>query len=220
VRRSEQCVLLLAAAALVTSLAGCGEPRERTAAAPATTTFDAFGALDASLKPGAAAQQVALALAQPSATSVASVDTPAAARPSTPVAARKGASDSSVHDALSSFELVGTGIDGANAFAVVKTPDGTPVTVREGGAIGPYTVRSIRPDRIALEAHDRKEALLVIGVSGVRDPSSAPSADMAPSEANAVSAFLAGGVNTDQSIPKHVVYGPTAHWPEGEKHVH
>lgn len=208
-------------AALATLLAGCGEPRERAGATSSTRTSPAYDALDASLTEGVSAQNIPLAeTAAAGANSLASPYTPRPAGSPSAVEKRKDESSSSVQDALSSFELVGTGLDGAHAFAIVRTPDDDVVTVHEGGLIGRYTVRAIQPDRIRLKAQDQKEAMLVIGVSGSVEQPSASTTDMTPGEANAISAFLAAGINTDQSIPEHVVYGPTARWPEGAKHVH
>ena len=213
--------MLLVAATLAIFLTGCGEPRERTATTSATRTSPAYDVLDASHSPSTATQQVDPAnAAATGATLLASAYAPRPARQPAVVEKPKGDSSSGARDALSSYELVGTGIDGTNAFAVVRTPDRGAVTVREGGVIGRYTVRAIRPDRIRLKAYDQKEAMLVIGVSGSAEEPSASTTDMTPSEANAVSAFLAAGINTDQSIPAHVEYGPTAGWPDGAKHVH
>jgi len=232
-------MLVLAAATLAGFLAGCGQSGERTGATsaglaspvavydargasltPGTRASSAYGRRDASLTPGAAAPDIASADTAASATSLASTSTLHPARPSATVEKRKRESNSSVHDALSSFELVGTGIDGTYAFAVVRTPDQSAVTVREGSVIGRYTVRRIQPDRIRLKAQDEKEAMLVIGVAGSAEQASPSTTEMTPGEANAVSAFLAAGIDTDQSIPAQVVYGPTARWPEGVKHVH
>ena len=180
-----------------------------------------YDVLDASRRSRAAIQHANLAdTGATMATSLASASTPRPARQLAAVEKPKGDSGSGARDALSSYELVGTGIDGTNAFAVVRTPDRGAVTVHEGGAIGRYTVRAIQPDRIRLKAQDQKEAMLVIGVSGSTEEPSASTTEMTPGEANAVSAFLAAGINTDQSIPAHVEYGPTAGWPDGAKHVH
>lgn len=213
---------MLVATAAVTLFVGCGEPRERAGATSSARTSPAYDALDASLAPGAATPDITLAdTAAASANSLASPDAPRSTQSPSAAEQRKGgASSSNVRDALSSFELVGTGIDGTHAFAIVKTPDAGLVTVHEGGLIGRYTVRAIRADRIRLKAQNQKEATLVIGVSGTAEQASTSTTDMTPGEANAVGAFLAAGINTDQSIPKHVVYGPTARWPEGEKHIH
>ena len=230
-------MLVLAAATLAGFLAGCGQPGERTGATsaglaspvavydargasltPGTRASSAYGTRDASLTPGAAAPDIASADTAASATSLASTSTLRPAQAT--VEKRKRESNSSAHDPLSSFELVGTGIDGTHAFAVVRTPDQSAVTVREGGVIGRYTVRRIQPDRIRLQAQDEKEAMLVIGVAGSAEQASPSTTEMTPGEANAVSAFLAAGIDTDQSIPAQVVYGPTARWPEGVKHVH
>ena len=121
-------------------------------------------------------------------------------------------------DALSSFELVGTGIDGSKAFAIVKTRNDGVVTIREGGLIGGYTVRRIQPDRVQLKAPDDRETTLVIGASGGDDEASAAHSDTMTPQASATT--TSARINTDQSIPEHVVYGPTASWPAGEKHVH
>lgn len=204
-------------AALVVLLVGCGEARERTGASASTPNATTGSPVGASVDPGfnrrgVAEQRVEAAV---------SANTDIRHMPRPPQAtATITQHDSTRHDAIPAFELVGTGIDGANAFAVVRTPDQGLVTVREGGLIGGYTVRTIQPDRIRLKARDDKEAMLVIGASiADRQPSTAD-ADVPPSATSAESAFMAAGINTDQSIPDHVMYGPTARWPEGEKHIH
>jgi hypothetical protein len=216
VRRSERRSSFLIAATFMAILVGCGEPPEksRVSSMPDATTTS----------PGNAFSDPVISASRPPERRVeaASVNastgyTPGRSRPS----ASAGTPTESIRrDALASFELVGTGIDGTKAFAIVRTPDDGVVTVHEGGSIGGYSVRSIQPDRIRLKGQDGKDAMLVIGASASADRPSPSSTDMTPSEASAVRAFIANGINTDQSIPEHVVYGPTARWPEGVKHVH
>ena len=101
----------------------------------------------------------------------------------------------------------------------MRTRDEGVVTVHEGHAIGSYTVREIKPDRIRLASPDDEVTLLIGAAFGDEAPSRS-AADAAAPDASAESRFMAAGINTDQSLPKHVVYGPTATWPAGEKHVH
>jgi len=117
----------------------------------------------------------------------------------------------------SSLELVGTGIDGTKAFAIMRMRDQRVVTVHNGDAIGRYTVRAIQPDRVRLASPDN-EATLRIGDAAGDDPRTAVDASRLATSAER--AVVAAGINTDQSIPEHVVYGPTARWTDGEKHVH
>ena len=213
-RRSEQPFRLLMTA-LVVLLVGCGQPRDRTDVPPstanATTPFTVGTASDRAFNArGMTGDAVEVAVAADPSTGY----TP---RPAPPATGTR--QDATRHDAIASFALVGTGIDGANAFAVVKMPDQGLVTVRESSLIGGYTVRGILPDRIRV-TQDDKETTLVIGASVADKRSSTADAETPPSAASAESTTMAAGINTDQSIPEHVMYGPTARWPEGVKHVH
>lgn len=214
-RRGEQRSRLVITATLVVLLAGCGEARERTSASASTADSPTSSTASVSVDPAFSARDTtarAVEAAVPANTSDAYVPL----QPTPAIVQR----ESLRHDAISALELVGTSIDGANAFAVVRTPDHDLVTVREGTLIGGYTVRRIQPDRIRLQARDDKEAMLVIGASAANRQSSTSDGDKALAAAKRQRALMAAGINTDQSIPEHVTYGPTATWPEGVKHIH
>jgi hypothetical protein len=219
VRRSERPARLLIAAGCVPLLLACGQPRDQRDAVVSTPSAIANAPAESMSAPrvvAAAKGGMAMPDMQETATRLAS-RTPNRQSPPAEKSARGAAANP--RDALASLELIGTGIDGSNAFAVVKTRNDGVMTVREGHAIGPYTVREIRPDRVRLASSD-EEATLVIGAAPSREPSPPSAAGEAPPDATSQSRFIAAGINTDQSIPEHVVFGPTARWQDGKKHVH
>ena len=121
--------------------------------------------------------------------------------------------------APSPFELVGTSISATNTFAVLKEADQSALTVREGDTIDGYTIAAIAPDRVKVRSPDNSEQLLMLlAATGNAAAAMTPTSGQAP-EPLASTALIAAGVNTDQSIPEDVTFGPTGSLPEGVKQM-
>lgn len=121
--------------------------------------------------------------------------------------------------APSPFELVGTGINGTDAFAVLRNVDQGTVTVHQGNSAGAYTIARIEPERVTLKSPggDEQVLMLVPATGAVGKPATAASDSAAEAVAN--TGLIAERINTDQSIPEHVMFGPTASLPAGVKQV-
>lgn len=117
--------------------------------------------------------------------------------------------------APSPFDLVGTSISATNSFAVLKEADQSVLTVREGDRIDGYTIAAIAPDRVKVRAPDNSEQLLMlVAAAGNAAAPMTPASGAAP-EPSANTALTAAAINTDQSIPEHVTFGPTGSLPQG-----
>ena len=111
--------------------------------------------------------------------------------------------------APSPFELVGTSISATNTFAVLKEANQSVLTVHEGDRIDGYTIAAIAPDRVKVRSPDNSEQLLMLlAATGSAAAPMTRTSDAAP-EPVANTALIAAGINTDQSIPEHVTFGPT-----------
>jgi hypothetical protein len=121
--------------------------------------------------------------------------------------------------ATSPFELVGTSISATNTFAVLKEADQSVLTVHEGDRIDGYTIAAIAPDRVKVRSPDNSEQLLMLlAATGSAAVPMTRTSDAAP-EPLANTASIAAGINTDQSIPEDVTFGPTGSLPEGVKQM-
>jgi hypothetical protein len=220
VRRCEQRAWFPIAAAFASALVACGQPQQTVGASAshATSAAGANFATEPVLATAAMTEQP-LGAAMPSFdvhAAVSSYASQPANRPS-PADARSPGRVPNQREAPSSLELEGTGIDGTKAFAIVRMRDEGVVTVHDGDAIGRYTVRAIQPDRVRLASPDNEATLRIGDAAGDDPPTAVDASRLATSAERAV---VAAGINTDQSIPEHVVYGPTARWTDGGKHVH
>jgi len=121
--------------------------------------------------------------------------------------------------APSPFELVGTSISATNTFAVLKEADQSALTVHEGDTIDGYTIAAIAPDRVKVRSPDNSEQLLMlVAATGNAATAMTPTSGATP-ESLANTALIAAGINTDQSIPEDVTFGPTGSLPEGVKQI-
>jgi hypothetical protein len=119
----------------------------------------------------------------------------------------------------SPFELVGTSISATNAFAVVKEADQSVLTVHEGDRIDGYTIAAIAPDRVKVRSPDNDEQILMlVAVTGNAASAMTRTSGVAP-EPMANTVLIPKGINTDQSIPEHVTFGPTGTLPEGVRQM-
>jgi hypothetical protein len=117
--------------------------------------------------------------------------------------------------APSPFELVGTAISATNTFAVLKEADQSVLTVHAGDRINGYTIAAIAPDRVKVRSPDNSEQLLMLlATTGNAAAPATPTSGVAP-EPLANNASIVEIINTDQSIPEHVTFGPTGSLPEG-----
>lgn len=222
VRRSGRWARLLVTTGLMTALVGCGEPQRGS---PVRTVVSSP---DESAEVGSPAQPTFTVIPDVPAIAPANHASAAISRHASPSAKfEASAEDAHVQTADTigrnmalPLELVGSGINGTDAFAVLKLGDETLVTVHRGETVGGYAIQAILPDRIELKSPDDHRELLVLGVPVHHEAMPAETVSPTTSEPSAESAFMAAGINTDQSIPEHVVFGPTARWPEGTKHIH
>jgi len=121
--------------------------------------------------------------------------------------------------APSPFELIGTSISATNTFAVLKEADQSMLTVHEGDRIDGYTIAAIAPDRVKVRSPDNREQfLMLVAATGNAAAPMTRTSGAAP-EPLANTALIAAGINTDQSIPEHVTFGPTGSLPEGVKQM-
>jgi hypothetical protein len=193
---------------VVVALVGCGvqERSARTAAessARAAPESSARGAPEGSVRPVPVEVGVLDAITRP----VASTDASPIVTPVLPKVAP------------SPFELVGTSISTTNTFAVLKEADQSVLTVHEGDRIEGYTIAAIAPDRVKVRSPDNSEQLLMLlATTGNAAAPMTRTSDAAP-EALANAALISAGVNTDQSIPEDVTFGPTGSLPEGVKQM-
>jgi hypothetical protein len=121
--------------------------------------------------------------------------------------------------APSPFELVGTGISATNTFAVLKEADQSVLTVHEGDRIDGYTIAAIAPDRVKVRSPDNSEQLLMLLAATGNAAAPMTRTSGAAPEPLANTASITPGINTDQSIPEHVTFGPTGSLPEGVKQM-
>ncbi|HWZ71659.1 MAG TPA: hypothetical protein VN326_09315 [Casimicrobiaceae bacterium] len=119
----------------------------------------------------------------------------------------------------SPFELVGTSISSINTFAVLKEGDQNVLTVHEGDRIDGYTIATIAPDRVRVRSPDNDERLLMLVAATGNLAAPTTRASGVPPEPMANTALIADGINTDQSIPEHVTFGPTGTLPEGVRQM-
>ena len=117
------------------------------------------------------------------------------------------------------FELVGTSISATNAYALLKEADQSRLTVHEGETIAGYTIAAIEPDRVIVRSPGNDQQLLVLLAATGNAPASTTRTNGEGSEPLAITALIADGINTDQSIPEHVTFGPTGSLPEGVKQM-
>ena len=121
--------------------------------------------------------------------------------------------------AQSPFELVGTGISAVNTFAVLKEADQRMLTVHEGDRIDGYTIAAIAPDRVKVRLPDNSEQLLMLLAATGSGASPTPRASSLAPDPTSNTAPIAEAINTDQSIPEDVTFGPTGSLPEGVKQM-
>ncbi len=117
--------------------------------------------------------------------------------------------------APSPFELVGTSISATNTFAVLKEADQSVLTVHEGDRIDGYTIAAIAPDRVKVRSPDNSEQLLMLLAATGSAAAPMTRTSGAALEPVANTALIAAGINTDQSIPEQITFGPTGSLPEG-----
>ena len=193
---------------VVVALVGCGaqERSARTVAeslARAAPESSARAAQEGSARPAPVEAGMLDAIPRP----VATIDAPPILTPVLPKVAP------------SPFELVGTGISATSAFAVLKEADQSVLTVHEGDRIDGYTIAAIAPDRVKVRSPDNSEQLLMLlAATGNAAVSMTRTSGAAP-EPLANTALIAAGINTDQSIPEDVTFGPTGSLPEGVKQM-
>jgi hypothetical protein len=222
--RRAQRVLSLASLTLVVALSGCGAPDEsgrtpqRASAGPVSGEVPVTASATPDTSP------------LPAPVTAVTRETPTAApssmiaMPTQPAQSRDRASPPAEPASVQStpgaqpmpIELIGTGISGANAFAVVRNGDQDAVTVHAGESIGDYAVTAIEPARITLRSPDSREQVVMLHSAGANGVSAMPSASTARQTATN-RALIAAGINTDQSIPANVPFGPTARLPDGVK---
>lgn len=219
IRRCAQRAGRVAVPAFVVLLASCGAPERSTPAVPET-----------SIRPmpevsSRAVREASTSVAPEAYTPV----TPERSAGSVPVAVgmRDGGAGGSSPLASpgvagvqpSSFELVGTSISATSAFAILKAADQRLVTVHEGDRIDGYTIAAIAPDRVKMRSPGNDEQLLKLLVAtGEAAAPAMPIANTTPDIA-ASTRSIAQHINTDQSIPERVMFGPTASLPDGVKQM-
>jgi hypothetical protein len=198
----------LAVLGVVVALVGCGVPERSTSAAlqssaRAVPESSTRAASEGSMRPVPVKVGALDAGARPVATTDAS---PIIA----PVRAKVERSP---------FELVGTSISATNTFAILKEADQSVLTVHEGDRIDGYTIAAIAPDRVKVRSPDNDEQLLMLLAATGNAAASTTRASSAAPEPLANAALIAAGINTDQSIPEDVTFGPTGSLPEGVKQM-
>jgi hypothetical protein len=104
-------------------------------------------------------------------------------------------------------------------MALVKEPDQTLMTVRKGDKLDGYTIAAITPDRIRLRSADNQERFLTLREGEVNDAAAGTPPNAETSAPAPKVGLITEGINTDQSIPEHVTWGPTGHLPEGVKQI-
>jgi hypothetical protein len=214
----------LAILAILVAVLGCGAPEGSTRAMPESSAR-AVPESSARLVPESSARQ-----ARESSTRVASEGSmrpvpvelgmlDAGARPVATTGASPIVTPVLTKVERSPFELVGTGISATNAFAVLKEADQSVLTVHEGDRIDGYTIAAIAPDRIKVRSPDNDEQLLMlVAATGSAASATTRTTGVAP-EPVPNTALIAEGINTDQSIPEHVTFGPTGTLPEGVRQM-
>ena len=115
------------------------------------------------------------------------------------------------------FELVGTSINATNTFAILKEADQRLRTVRAGDRIDGYTIAAIEPASVRVSAPGSAEQILV-ATGGPVAPMT-PTDTAPPAPAAGLAGLITEGINTDQSMPEHITFGPTGTWPEGMKQM-
>jgi hypothetical protein len=116
------------------------------------------------------------------------------------------------------FELMGTSVTGTSSFAILKESGHRLFTVRAGDMIDGYTIASIESDRIKMTTPDNAEQLLVAANKSAPVSVRAP-AGVVTAPAQPVSRLITEGVNTDQSIPADVTFGPTGYDPNNGRQM-
>jgi hypothetical protein len=204
----EQLADRLAVFGVVVVLVGCGAPEGSTRAVPepsarAVPESSASPAPEGSMRPAPVEVGMLGGGARPVATT-----------PASPIIAPVPPNIEP-----SPFELVGTSISATNAFAVLKEADQSVLTVHEGDRIDGYTIAAIAPDRIKVRSPDNDEQLLMlVAATGSAASATTRTTGVAP-EPVPNSALTAEGINTDQSIPENVTFGPTGTLPEGVRQM-
>ncbi len=199
-RRCHEQLAVWAVLGVVVALVGCGAQERSPPVAPESS---ARAAPEGSMRPVSVEVGVLDANARPAATT--------AALPTvTPILPKV---------APSPFELVGTSISATNTFAVLKEADQSALTVHEGDTIDGYTIAAIAPDRVKVRSPDNsKQLLMLVAATGNSAAPITRTSGAAP-EPLANTALIAAGINTDQSIPENVTFGPTGSLPEGVKQM-
>jgi hypothetical protein len=193
---------------VVLALVGCGAQERSPPVAPESS---------ARAVPESSARAAPEDSARPVPVEVGVVD--ANARPAATTAALPTVTPVLPKVAPSPFELVGTSISATNTFAVLKEADQSVLTVHEGDTIDGYTIAAIAPDRVKVRSPDNSEQLLMLlAATGNAAAVMTPTSGAAP-EPLASTALIAAGINTDQSIPEDVTFGPTGSLPEGVKQM-
>lgn len=96
--------------------------------------------------------------------------------------------------------------------------DGSTFTVHQRDRVNGYTIAVIEPERVTLTRPGGNAQVLALVEAIDIGATTARRAESAPSEM-ANTQLAADGINTDQSIPENVVFGPTGTLPEGMKQV-
>jgi len=122
------------------------------------------------------------------------------------------------HAHASPFELMGTGTNDSHSFAVLEQSGHRLFTVREGDKIEGYTIASIEPDRVKVTSPENDEEVLVAANKAASVRPSVP-ANPATAAAPGASKLITEGVNTDQSIPTNVTFGPTGYDPNNGRQM-
>ena len=205
--RSGKDVLSLALLTLVVALSGCGAPGESGQMRQQASAASRFPA-----------PVTAVPHETPTATPSSVIPMPTQPAQSHDRAPR--AEPASVHSTPRAqplpIELIGTGIADTNAFAVVRKGNQEVVTVHAGESIGDFAVATIEPDRITLRSPGSTDQVLKLRPAGADHVPAIPLPSTARQTA-ANSALITEGINTDQSIPANVRFGPTASLPDGVK---
>ena len=197
---------------VVIALVGCGA-QERPARSAAESSARAMPELSARAAPESSARAAQEGSARRAPVEVGMLD--AIPRPVATTDASPIVTPVLPKVAPSPFELVGTSISATNTFAVLKEADQSVLTVHEGDRIDGYTIAAIAPDRVKVRSPDNSEQfLMLLAATGNAAVPMTRTSGAAP-EPVANTALIAAGINTDQSIPEHVTFGPTGSLPAG-----
>lgn len=201
VGRNEHWAAWLVALGAALALLGCGAQKEATYAIPRAT---APTAPEVFIRPLVVAD---------SGTTDTGARSPAASSPMPSAATLRPEAGNFA------LELAGTSIDGNRRFAVLKRTGEGVITVRLGDEVDGYTIIRIEPERVYVRSPGNGEQIVMLGDATGTAGDFLKRGSGASPESVVNTGLITEGINTDQSIPERVVFGPTGSLPDGVKQV-